>query len=104
MKIPIQKVKSCKYCTDYKGQPKPISPEDLHLAIRMPDGSFKCETCQVQEIRDRIVRVTPNSHRAKEIIAEEQQQVDKHNQGAARLNKSAGMELMKLKRNKYGSK
>lgn len=36
----------------------------------MPDGSFKCETCQNEELKDRIVRVTPNSDRAKEISAE----------------------------------
>jgi hypothetical protein len=45
-------------------------PEKLQDAIRMPDGSFKCETCQIEELKDRIVRVTPNSDRAKEIIAE----------------------------------
>jgi hypothetical protein len=67
---PIIRVKSCKYCTDYKGQLKPIMPEGLPLAKRMPDGSFKCETCQIEELKDRIIRVTPNSHRAKEIIAE----------------------------------
>ena len=70
MRVPLQHVKSCKYCTDYKGQPKPIMPEKLQDAIRMPDGSFKCETCQIEELKDRIVRVTPNSDRAKEIIAE----------------------------------
>jgi hypothetical protein len=36
----------------------------------MPDGSYKCLTCQTEEIQDTIVRVTPNSDRAKEIIAE----------------------------------
>ena len=36
----------------------------------MPDGSYKCLTCQTEEIQDMIVRVTPNSDRAKEIIAE----------------------------------
>ena len=70
MRVPLQHVKSCKYCTDYKGQPKPIMPENLYRAKRMPEGSFKCETCQVEELKDRIVRVTPHSDRAKEIIAE----------------------------------
>jgi hypothetical protein len=39
-------------------------------AKKMPDGSYKCLTCQTEEIQDMIVRVTPNSDRAKEIIAE----------------------------------
>jgi hypothetical protein len=64
------RIETCKYCTDYKGQPKPILPEDLSRAIRMPDGSYKCEPCQIEEIQDRIVKVTPNSPSAKQIIAE----------------------------------
>ena len=39
-------------------------------AKKMPDGSYKCLTCQTEEIQDMIVRVIPNSDRAKEIIAE----------------------------------
>jgi hypothetical protein len=39
-------------------------------AIRMPDGSYKCELCQIEEIQNRIVKQTPNSTRAKEIIVE----------------------------------
>jgi hypothetical protein len=31
----------------------------------MPDGSYKFLTCQTEEIQDMIVRVTPNSDRAK---------------------------------------
>jgi hypothetical protein len=64
------RIETCKYCTDYKGQPKPILPEDMPSAIRMPDGSYKCEPCQIEEIQNRIVKVTPNSIRAKEIIKE----------------------------------
>jgi hypothetical protein len=56
---PIKYIVSCKYCLDYKGQPKPIIPEDMPSAIRMPDGSYKCEPCQIEEIQDRIVKVTP---------------------------------------------
>ena len=70
MRVTLKHVKSCKFCTDLKGQPKPIMPENLYRAKRMPDGSFKCERCQVEELKDRIVRVTPHSDRAKEIIAE----------------------------------
>ena len=64
----------------------------------MPDGSLKCYTCQTEELRDRIVRVTPNSQRAREIVAEEQREVSRHNDNAQRLNKSAGYYLMKLKK------
>jgi hypothetical protein len=64
------RIETCKYCTDYKGQPKPILPEDLPRAIRMPDGSYKCEPCQIEEIQDKIVKVTPNSDSAKRILAE----------------------------------
>jgi hypothetical protein len=64
------RIQTCKYCTDYKGRPKPVLPEDMQDAKKMPDGSYKCLTCQTEEIQDRIIRVTPNSDRAKEIIAE----------------------------------
>lgn len=70
MRVPLQRVKSCKFCLDFKGQPKPISPENFYRAKRMPDGSFKCHICQEEELKDRIVRVTPNSIRAREIIEE----------------------------------
>jgi hypothetical protein len=67
----------------------------------MPDGSLKCEVCQVEELRDRIVRVTPSSQRAREIIAEDKHEVDKWNQYAMKLNRSAGTNLMKLRKEKY---
>ena len=51
MRAPLLHSKSCKYCLDYKGQPKPIAPENLYLAKRMPDGSFKCQTCQIEELK-----------------------------------------------------
>jgi hypothetical protein len=71
------RIETCKYCTDYKGQPEPILPEDMSRAIRMPDGSYKCEPCQIEEIENRIVKVTPNSIRAKEIIKERKLKVQK---------------------------
>lgn len=58
------KVKSCKYCTDYKGDPKPIMPEDLYRAKRMPDGSFKCYVCQEEEIKNMIL----NSRKRRGVI------------------------------------
>ena len=38
----------------------------------MSDGSYKCLTCQTEELQDRIVRVTPNSDRTEEILAEQE--------------------------------
>jgi hypothetical protein len=57
----------------------------------MPDGSLKCYTCQTEELQSRIVRVTPNSQRVREIIAE-QREVNRYNDYAQHLNKSAGYE------------
>ena len=57
----------------------------------MPDGSLKCYTCQT-ELQSRIVRVTPNSQRVREIIAEQQREVNRYNDYAQHLNKSAGYE------------
>jgi hypothetical protein len=94
----LKKVYHCLWCKEGSGL---IYPEDLPKAIRMPDGSLKCYTCQTEELRDRIVRVTPNSQRAREIIAEDKHEVDKHNQGAERLNRSAGVQLMKRRSYKY---
>jgi hypothetical protein len=64
------RIETCKYCTDYRGQTKPILPEDMRDAKMLPDGSYKCLTCQTEELQDKIVKVTPNSQRAKEILAE----------------------------------
>jgi hypothetical protein len=64
------RVETCKYCNDFRGKPKLILPEDLPRAIRMPDGSYKCEPCQIEEIQNKIVKVTPNSPSAKQIITE----------------------------------
>ena len=44
------KIEMCKYCTDYKGDPKPIMPEDMKHARRMEDGSYKCGKCQIIEL------------------------------------------------------
>jgi hypothetical protein len=52
---PTIRVKSCKYCTDYKGDPKPIMPENLYRAKRMPDGSLKCYVCLAEEIKNMIL-------------------------------------------------
>lgn len=51
---PVQRIKTCRYCRDFKGDPKPIMPENLHLAIRMPTGDYKCHVCQEEEIKNMI--------------------------------------------------
>jgi hypothetical protein len=35
---PIRRVKTCKYCLDFHGNPKLIMPKNQHLAKRMPSG------------------------------------------------------------------
>ena len=47
---PTIRVKSCKYCTDYKGDPKPIMPENLYRAKRMPSGDYMCFQCQTENM------------------------------------------------------
>ena len=68
----MSRIETCKYCTDYKGQPKPILPEDMWGAKKMTDGSYKCLTCQTEELQTKILKVTPNSQRAQEIRSERQ--------------------------------
>jgi hypothetical protein len=48
-----------------------------------------------------IVRVDPNSPRAKEIIAEHSAEVNRHNTAARSLNQKAGHEAMKLRRIRF---
>ena len=59
MRSPIKKVYHCPWCKEGSGL---ILPEDLSKAIRMPDGSLKYYTCQTEELRSRIIRVTPNAY------------------------------------------
>jgi hypothetical protein len=66
------RIETCKYCTDYKGQPKPILPEDMWGAKKMTDGSYKCLTCQTEELQTKILKVTPNSQRTQEIRSDRQ--------------------------------
>ena len=58
----------CKFCTDYKGAPKPIMPDDL-LARKEKDGSYKCGTCIKEEIDTAIIKANPNSQKSQEILA-----------------------------------
>jgi hypothetical protein len=47
---PLKKIETCKYCLDYKGDPKPIFPEDMKYARRMADGSYKCRLCIIGDL------------------------------------------------------
>ena len=67
------RVYHCPYCSEGSGI---ILPEDLSKATRMPDGSLMCYTCRYEVLRDRIVRVAPNSKRAQKIKAEDRLKVD----------------------------
>jgi uncharacterized protein with ATP-grasp and redox domains len=63
-------------------------------AIRMPDGSYKCEPCQIEEIQNKIVRVTPNSESAKRILAE---RADKQKKDLEFKRMDAELRKMRLK-------
>jgi hypothetical protein len=69
----------------------------------MPSGDYKCLTCQEEEIQDRIVRVTPNSQRAREIREEDKLKVSRYNKAGYSLNnnKNAGMQLLKPRSYKF---
>ena len=57
--------------------------------------------CRYHLQEDRIVRVIPNSERAREIIAEENHQVQCWNKHAARLNKIFGNGALPYKKNRF---
>jgi hypothetical protein len=51
MKAPsLKKIVSCKYCLDYKGDPKPIFPKDMKYAKRMEDGTYMCRVCIFEKL------------------------------------------------------
>jgi hypothetical protein len=66
------RIETCNYCTDYKGRPKPILPGDMWGAKKMTDGSYKCLTCQTEELQTKISKVTSNSQQAQELRSERQ--------------------------------
>ena len=70
------RVYHCPYCSEGSGL---ILPEDLSKATRMPDGSLMCYTCRYERLKDRIVKISPDSTRAKEIVAEDRRKVDLRN-------------------------
>jgi formate dehydrogenase assembly factor FdhD len=74
------RIRLCKYCLDYKGQPKPIMPDDF-LARREKDGSYKCGVCVQEDIDNAIVKANPNSEKSQKIIAKRQREeaIDKLN-------------------------
>jgi formate dehydrogenase assembly factor FdhD len=70
----------CKFCTDYRGSPKPIMPDDL-LARREKDWSYRCGVCVQEDIDNAIVRVNPTSEKAQAILKRRQREeaIDKLN-------------------------
>jgi hypothetical protein len=68
---PPKKVNTCAFCgPGITHIINPINyPNDIQAS---PDnlGRWKCGNCIEKELHDRIIKVTPNSDRAKEIIAE----------------------------------
>jgi hypothetical protein len=70
MTIPTKRAHLCAFCGP--GITHIIDPIDYPndwLATEQ-EGKWKCGNCIEREIQDGIIRVTPNSDRAKEIIAE----------------------------------
>jgi hypothetical protein len=74
------RIRLCKFCTDYKGSPKPIMPDDL-LARKEKDGSYKCGVCVQEDIDSAIIKANPNSDKSQKIIARRQREetIDKLN-------------------------
>jgi len=71
MTIPTKRVHTCAFCGP--GITHIIDPIDYpNDWLAKPDnqGKWKCGNCIEREFQDMIVRVTPNSDRAKEIIEE----------------------------------
>ena len=66
-------IRLCKFCTDYKGSPKPIMPDDL-LACKEKDGSYKCGICVQEDIDSAIVKANPNSEKAQAILKQRQRE------------------------------
>ena len=73
-------IRLCKFCTDYKGAPKPIMPDDL-LARKEKDGSYRCGVCVQEDIDSAIIKANPNSEKSQKIIARRQREeaIDKLN-------------------------
>jgi hypothetical protein len=71
MNIPTKRAHICSFCGP--GITHIIDPVDYpNDWLAKPDnlGRWKCGNCIEREVQDKIVRITPNSDRAKEIIAE----------------------------------
>lgn len=76
MRVPLQRVHTCAYCSGKVHIIDPRSyPNDV-MAVKDKLG-WKCGDCIENEIKDRIIRVIPNSDRAKEIIAERERESKK---------------------------
>jgi len=80
----IQKYKWCK-----EEEPGLIYPRDK-MVQKMDDGSIKCLTCVINELKEKTVKVTLNSECTKKILAEEERSVREWNKRVTRLNKIFG--------------
>jgi Fe-S-cluster-containing hydrogenase component 2 len=78
MKIPTERVHTCKYCTPSVTHfiDPIVYPSDIY-AEKDDKGQWKCGNCIDMEIQDRIVRVIPTSNRAKEILADRKREEQK---------------------------
>lgn len=102
MTITTKRVNTCAYCdigVTHIIDPS-IYPND-EFAKQDSNGKWKCGTCVDRFTQDVIVRADPNSVRAKEIIKEHTAEINRYNDNAQRLNKVAGHEAMKLRKNRF---
>ena len=78
MKIPTEKVHTCSYCTP--GVTHIIDstryPNDI-LAHKDDKGKWLCGNCIERELEDRIIRVTLESERAKQILEDRKREENK---------------------------
>ncbi len=66
-------IRTCKYCLDYKGAPKPIMPDDM-LMRRESDGSYRCGVCVSEQVENAILKSDPASEKARNIMQRRQRE------------------------------
>ena len=64
----------------------------------MPDGSLMHYTCWYERLKDRIVKILPDSTSAKEIIAEDKRKVDRWNRHVSLFGPNAAKINPRLRR------
>lgn len=98
MKAQTKKTYHCRYCSEGSGI---ILPQDLSKATRMPDNSLMCNTCWHERLKDCIVKISPDSTRVKEIIAEDKSKVDQWNRYVSLFGPNASKVNPRLKKHEY---